>query len=547
MFTSLLLQRHRNKDQSVLENINYDLSDPKTWTKQLGSEKTEAGVRVTPEVALSQPAMWRGINILSFGAAKVPFDVFKRKPDGTKERDKTHVASNLIRNKANPYMTAFRFKMLMTFHMIFRGNGIAVIERDNGARPTALLPADPTRFGIVIVKNGDVKYLIGAGKEARLLDYYNVLHVRGLSWDGHMGVDLFELMKEPMSLGVAARRFGTRFFGKGANAGGLLITPTGLSDKAVARIEKDFKKATTGLDKSFTTTLLEDGLKYQQTTIAPEQAQFLATRQFEVRELANIIGIQSHKIGDKDGQAYNSLEQENSSFIDDSMDPRLCALEDEYNDKLLTEEEKRNGTHVIEANRKAIKRVDTKTETEDINNQLNNGQITEDEARAIRNMPAYPNGQGRRFRIPSNITYTDLVGNTQTSKMKTEVANLALDRLQIMLEVEVAQLSKACGKKGNFIASVERLYAEHVAKFEKALTPVMRVAETLWEGLPSAGVLAMEWCEESKAAVIEAAGCSAAELPQQLADLAENGWKGRCQRMTEKLFGGKNDAEFQGD
>ena len=370
-------------------------------------------------------------------------------------------------------------------------------------------------------------------------DYYDVLHIRGRSVDGHRGTDVFDLIKESISLGAAARKFGARFFGKGANAGGLLLTPAGLSDDAVNRIHKDFKKATGGLDKAFTTTLLEEGTKFQQLTIPPEQAQFLATRSFETREQANIIGIQSHKIGDKEGQAYNTLEQENQSYLDDSMDPHLCSWEDELKDKLLTEEEKRNDTHLIEANRKAIKRVDTKTETEDINNQLNNGQLTENEARSIRNMPAYPNGQGNRFRIQSNITYTDLVGaDKQSQQTKAEVKNLVLDRLARMQEIETAHIQKAAGRKGNFIDSIEKFYADHAVKLQEALTPVIRVASTLWNPLQSAEQIAGAWCEKSKSAVIDAAGCSAAELPQALATLSgAEDWSGRCQQTIDELFG----------
>lgn len=544
MFTSLLRGRGpMNSDQSILEDIGNDLDDVKTWNKIIASEKTDSGVRMTPKLALSQPGMWRGLNILACGVAKVPFDVLRINEDGTKTRDRKHFASDLIRGKANRCMTAFRFKSVMMFHKCFRGNGIAVIRRDNGARPLELLPADPTRFGVLVTKEGDVKYVIGSGKEARILDYYDVLHFRGLSWDGHMGIDVFELMKEPMGLGVAARKFGSRFFGKGANAGGFLITPAGLSDEAAKRLHKDFKKATSGLDNAFVTTLLEEGAKFQQTTIEPEKAQFLGTRQYETRELANIIGIQSHKIGDKEGQAYNSLEQENSSFIDDSLDPHLCIFEDEYTDKLLTEEEKKSGTHKVEANRKAVKRVDTKVETEDLNAQLNNGLLNENEVRSILNRPAYPNGQGNRFRIPANITYTDAVESKQTEETKSEVKNLVADRLQRMQEIEVSQLSKAAAKKGNFLDLTDKLYSDHAGKLQESLEPVLRVAVTLWPGLPSAAAIAAKWCKESKAGVLSAAECSAAELPQAVASLAD-GWGERCAKFVGELFGG-NNAESQ--
>lgn len=413
MFTSLMRGGARNYDDSILENPANDLNDEKTWERVIGSERSDAGVRVTPTLALSQPALWRGINILANGISRIPVDVYQVNDDGTKERDRNHFASPFLRKKVNPFLTVKRFRRLMTFHKIFRGNGIAIIQRDQFARPVAIIPCDPCRFGVVKLTTGklagEIRYLIGAGNDAKILHPDNVFHVFGLSYDGMTGIDVFDLMRESLGLPIAARKFGTRFFGKGANTSGFLITPAGLSEPAVKRLESDFKKASHGLSKSFTTTLLEEGAKYQQTTVAPEQAQFLATRQFETREIASIIGVPSHLLGDKDGQAYNSLEQENASYIDHSLDPHLSDFEDEYNSKFLTEEEKRGDKVIIECNRNAAKRVDTKTETEDLNTQLDHGQLSLDEVRSIRNRSAIPGGYGKRFRMTSGTTYVDSV------------------------------------------------------------------------------------------------------------------------------------------
>lgn len=534
----------QNSEPQSIEDPRLDLNDPKSWNKITGGERGKSGVRVTPNIALGQPAILRALSILSFGVAKIPFDVFRVNPDGTKERDRKHQANQFLRRKINPLISAFTFKQTATFHLKFRGNFVGVITRDNAARPLQIIPCDPDRWGIS-VNGGEVKYLIGSGKDARFLGPADVFHLKGLSYDGLMGLDLFTLMKEAIGLGVAAREFGSRFFGKGANAGGVLMTPAGLSEKAVDRLHKDFKKATTGLDNAFSVALLEEGCKWTQTTIAPEQAQFLETRKLEIREVGNIIGIPSHMIGDKEGQAYNSLEMESQAFLDHSLDPILCSWEDEANDKLLTEQEKRDGTVFIEANRLAAKRIDTKTESETLISEANNGLLLMDEARSIRNRPPYPDKIGQRFRMPANIIYADASKaadqaaqqQQQTAAARAEVVNLVSDCLERMQKIEVAQLQAAAKRDGNFTQWAENWYADHRKRIESALSPALRVAATLFDAAPPvAADVAAAWCESSWREVWNLTECLPAQLPGKLDQLI-SGWQNRSKETAAKILG----------
>ena len=136
------------------------------------------------------------------------------------------------------------------------------------------------------------------------------------------------------------------------------MIPGHIKEGAANKLRENFDKVQSGLDNAHKIALLEEGVKYQQTSVSPDQAQFLETRQFEVREMAAWLGLPPHKLGDTSNASYNSLEQENAAYLEDTLDPWLCAWEGEAWDKLLTEQEKDEESVFVEHDRSALLRTD---------------------------------------------------------------------------------------------------------------------------------------------------------------------------------------------
>ena len=156
----------------------------------------------------------------------------------------------------------------------------------------------------------------------------DVLHIRGLSSDGYSGYDVISLMKDALGVGMAAQRFGARFFGQGSNMSGILMVPGHFDEQKIKNTIQAWNTMQTGLTNSHKIALLQDGVKFQQMTISPDQAQFLQTRQYEVRAtVANITGCPPHKLGDDTRTSHSSLEAENQSYLDECLDTWLCEFE----------------------------------------------------------------------------------------------------------------------------------------------------------------------------------------------------------------------------
>ena len=74
----------------------------------------------------------------------------------------------------------------------------------------------------------------------------------------------------------------------------------------------------------------------EKVSIPPNDSQFLESRQFQVPEIARWFNLPPHKLKDLSRSSFNNIEQEQTSFVTDSILPWLIRLEANYNMQLLS-------------------------------------------------------------------------------------------------------------------------------------------------------------------------------------------------------------------
>jgi HK97 family phage portal protein len=354
------------------ENPRFSLNDPSAWDA-LGAEPSSTGMIVNAETALRHAPWWRGVNLIANVAAKLPLTLNKIAADGKWAPDKKHDGYFLLRRKSNSRQTAGQFRRQLMGHALSRGNGYAAIVRDAAARPIELLPMDPDDT-FPVLYNGRLWYVSrvkggnagpdtrpGPGGSERKLAAEDVLHIRGFSYDGLVGYNVVEKARESLGLGMGSKKFASVFFRNAARMAVILQHPSKLEEKAKKELRESFERMQTGLDNAHRTAILDGGLEAKQISFNAEDSQLLDTRKFDVREVANFLGLPVHKLGDMSGSAYNSLEEENQACLDDCYDPWLCNWEEECWDKLLTEQEKADESHEVTFDRGQLERADVAT------------------------------------------------------------------------------------------------------------------------------------------------------------------------------------------
>ena len=215
------------------------LARPETWLKEsLGVETSYAGVEVTPASALASSTVAACVRLLSESVASLPLHVYRRSDKG-KERAPEHPLYSILHDRPNTYMTSYQWRALMVSHVALHGNSYNVIERDRGGRVAALWPLDPTA---VTVKNagGALVYEAWIGGERRTFEYSEVLHVRGPSLDGIVGMSIVKLAKQGIGLDLAMTQHGASLFKNGARPGVVLKHREALSGKSQAQLLDNF-------------------------------------------------------------------------------------------------------------------------------------------------------------------------------------------------------------------------------------------------------------------------------------------------------------------
>lgn len=355
---------------------------------ELGSN-TYAGVPVTEQSALTFSAVYACVRIIAESVAMLPLFTYRRLPNGGKEKATDHPLYNLLHRTPNPEMTSFEFRETLISHVASWGNGYAEIEWSQSGQPLALWPLNPARMQVAR-RAGELSYLYDLGNEARRLPAWRIHHVRGLSSNGIVGYSPIRLAMQSIGIGLGLEEYGARFFGNGARPGGVLKIPGQLSDAAFARLKKSWSDESQGLSNAHRLKILEEGLDYQSIGIAPDEAQFLESKKFQVNEIARWFRVPPHMLADLEKATFSNIEEQSLEFVVYTLGPWLTRHEQAIERDMLTEPERPK--YFVEYLVNGLLRGDTGRRGPWYQMMLQNGVMNPNEIRALENMNPYDGG-----------------------------------------------------------------------------------------------------------------------------------------------------------
>ena len=367
-------------------------------TAYFGGSVSTAGVSVDEFSALNYSPVFQAVRIISETVATLPIHVYRRDQDGRRRQDDLIVA-DLLRWEPNPEMTAVQFREAWVAHAISWGNGFAEIERDGLGRAIRLWLLPPSSVTVSRDAAGNIIYQYREQTGPVItLPHNDVLHLAGPGFDGLVGYSVIQKAREGIGLALAAEQFGSALFGTGARPSGILEHPGRLSDEARARLRGDWERLHAGIDNAHRVAVLEEGLKWTQTSIPPDDAQFLQTRTFQIEEVARWFNIPVSKLRVKDGGSYASLEQENSAFLSECLRPWLVRIEQEVRKKLLLPE---SAALYCEHNVDGLLRTDLQSRYSAYSVGRNWGWLSVNEVRALEQLE--PIQGGDQYMTPMNM------------------------------------------------------------------------------------------------------------------------------------------------
>jgi HK97 family phage portal protein len=356
---------------------------------------TTAGKPVNEHTAMQMTAVYSCVRILAETLAGLPLHVYKYNDSGGKEKYLQHPLYKLLHDEPNPEMTSFTFRETLMSHLLLWGNAYAQIIRNARGEVIALYPLMPNKMTVDRDNNGRLFYLYQRsiedaptlGKDSFVyLDPSDVLHIPGLGFDGLMGYSPIAMAKNAIGLAMATEEYGAKFFANGAAPGGVLEHPGTIKDPQ--KVKESWNAAYQGSTNSHRVAVLEEGMKYQQIGIPPEQAQFLETRKFQINEIARIFRIPPHMLADLEKSSFSNIEQQSLEFVKYTLDPWVVRWEQNMFRSLLMESEK--NTVFIKFNVDGLLRGDYVSRMSGYATARQNGWMSANDIRELENLDRIP-------------------------------------------------------------------------------------------------------------------------------------------------------------
>nr|DAM02971.1 MAG TPA: Portal [Caudoviricetes sp.] len=361
--------------------------------------RTTSGKPVNERTAMQTTAVYACVRILAEAVASLPLHVYEYQDDGGKKLVHDHPLYYLLHDEPNPEMTSFVFRETLMSHLLIWGNAYAQIIRDGAGRVLGLYPLLPDKMDVQRDDKGNIYYVYSRNSDENPMfkEYGNirlkaedVLHIPGLGFDGLIGYSPIAMAKNAVGMTLACEEYGASFFANGANPGGVLEHPGVLKDPS--KVRESWNSVYRGVNNAHKIAVLEEGMKYQQIGIPPEEAQFLETRKFQINEIARLYRIPPHMVGDLDKSSFSNIEQQSLEFVKYTLDPWVIRWEQSLQRSLLLPGEK--GKYFIKLNVDGLLRGDYQSRMNGYAVGRQNGWFSANDIREMENMNPIPDEEG---------------------------------------------------------------------------------------------------------------------------------------------------------
>lgn len=381
--------RRAKSEQRNIENPAVGLGSAEAWESVFGEDITgAAGQSVTRETALSVPAIWAAVNVLSSSIASLPIGVYRR--GGGDARDSLtgtpiHTRLNQMPNKR---WTSYRWRKHMMQSVLLSGRAYTWIDRPNPGNVRALWPLDPQYVEPRLVDD-DLVYRYTGGQ--RPVDYA-AEEIIDIPWmlgpDGVQHVSPISKLKRTIGLTIALEKYGTDYFESGG-VPPLKLTGPIRSAAAAQRASEEVWRRLLGR-KNSNVLVLPDGHELEPVGMNPEQNQLNDSRRFQLEEVARVFDVSPVFLQDLTHGTYSNTEQQDLHFVKHTLNQWITAIEQELNLKLFGASSRR----YCEFNLDGLLRGDFVSRMNGYAQGIQNSVMTPNEVRKRENMEPKEGGDG---------------------------------------------------------------------------------------------------------------------------------------------------------
>jgi len=343
---------------------------------------------VNETTAMQVSAYWACVRLITETVSSLPVVLYKLK-GRKRQADDSHPLYRLLTLKPNRYQTRIDFFATLVLNLVTWGNAYCHIVRNNSGQIIALLPLMSSQMQVQLLGDGMLVYQYTDSKGTTVYADSSIWHIK-LFGNGIIGLSPLGHAASSIGLAIAGENRVTSVYRNGARPSGILFFDKTLNEKQRESIRENTRKLAENNNESL--MLLDDRVKYQQTSMSPQDIELLQSRKFQNEDIARFMGVPSVLINDTSGTtAWGSgISQIIEGWYKLGLRPYLENIELSARVNLLPVKEQNDWE--IELDFDALLRADMIARYEAYGKAVNNGLLTPNEARDNEGLIGLPGG-----------------------------------------------------------------------------------------------------------------------------------------------------------
>jgi len=434
------IQSLRNGFDLLFEQTNEAI----TWTSEFGwgrgdgtndilnyfygAQPTKSGNKINGFEALAISAFFGAARMIAEDIAKLPLDLFVLDANGNEIKiNRQHPIYSVISLSPDGKRTAQEFWEVLIVWTLVWGNGYAIIDRDEDGNLRSLQLIKTTRVSLKKL-HGIITYQVfkntaddmSDGQPDEFSDM-EMFHLRGIG-DENTGWPIVNFGRESLGITLATQTLQANMFSNGMNLGGVLETEAKMEPAHRKGMASEYSAAYGGINNINKVAILDDGMTYKSHKIKATDAELLATRKFQIMEVARWFRIPGHKLGINDSSTLNNIEQENIKYLQETLSPWMTRIVKNIERKLLFFDP----TIIAKYDTKELTMSDSETRAKFWKDLIETGQANPNAGAKAFGLPVH--AAGEKYYISQNLqSVEEIEADLELKRLEVEAAQKALD------------------------------------------------------------------------------------------------------------------------
>lgn len=357
---------------------------------------TASGVHVNQDKALQLGVVYSCVRVLSFCAAGLPFNLYRRQGEDS-EVATDHPLNELLHMLPNDEMTSVDHKTVIMASLLLQGTSFNEYARDRRGVVREIVPMSSEKMLVDRVKRtGKLVYEYHDG-DVRTIPAERMWRICGFTTNGIVGLTPIGAAREAIGLGLSAQAYGASLFANGGAPSGFISFDASIDPKVRKDAQSSWNEEHRTRNSWHKVPFLQGGAKWQSVSMNAEDTQFLETRKFQRSEICGFFGVPPHMVGDLDKATFSNIEHQSLQFVIYSLVPWLTRIEQSIYRDLLTPDERKQ--YYAKAKVEGLLRGDSKARAEFYRALFQMGALTPNQMLKLEEMNSVDGGDHRYMQV----------------------------------------------------------------------------------------------------------------------------------------------------